>query len=62
MLLTTNCHNDLHSTKSWTWLGMNKREVTDLVQGTWWKSQLHRQAETCSYMLLNVRNRLSPGI
>jgi hypothetical protein len=38
--ITTNCHNDLRGTKPYTRLRFKKREVTDLVQGTRWMSQL----------------------
>jgi hypothetical protein len=38
------------------------REVTDLVQGHDGRVSLHGQVETCSYVLLNARNGLSPAI
>jgi hypothetical protein len=40
----------------------DKSEVTDLKRGTRERVYIHGQVETCSCVLLNARNGLSPGI
>jgi hypothetical protein len=61
--ITMNCHNDLHDTKSWTRQHeQQERSGWPYTGGHDGRFSLHGQVETCSCVLLNAHNGLSPGI